>query len=142
MCESGFSGSYSGSARRASFQSSQRAECSIMRADTGSGKTFVAVLLIRSVLARPTTPDRKQLVVFTTPTTTLVTQQAHVIATQTTARVKAFLGAEVDFWKRERFEEELANADVLVCVPQIWLNILNSGSVCFFTARSDLHTED
>ncbi|GAA5973483.1 hypothetical protein JCM8115_004465 [Rhodotorula mucilaginosa] len=100
----------------------------IVRADTGSGKTLIAVLLIRSVLSRPTQPGgERSLVVFTTPTTTLVTQQAGVIRGQTSARVKAFIGAEVDFWKVERFQQELAEADVVVCTPQVWLNILNSG---------------
>lgn len=97
---------------------------SVVRADTGSGKTLIAVLLIRSVLSRPTQPGgERSLVVFTTPTTTLVTQQAGVIRGQTSARVKAFIGAEVDFWKVERFQQ----ADVVVCTPQVWLNILNSG---------------
>lgn len=86
------------------------------------------MLLIRSVLSRPTRPGgERSLVVFTTPTTTLVTQQAGVIRGQTSARVKAFIGAEVDFWKVERFQQELAEADVVVCTPQVWLNILNSG---------------
>ncbi|GAA5979150.1 hypothetical protein JCM10908_002820 [Rhodotorula pacifica] len=99
----------------------------IARADTGSGKTLIAVLLIRSVLSRPTRAGEKSLVVFTTPTTTLVTQQAGVIREQTIARVKAFIGAEVDFWKVERFQQEFADAEVVVCTPQVWLNILNSG---------------
>lgn len=100
---------------------------SVVRADTGSGKTLIAILLIRSVLSRPTT-DRS-LVVFTTPTTTLVAQQAAVVREQTTAKVKAFIGAEVEFWKRERWQEEIAQADVVVCTPQVWLNVLGSGCV-------------
>lgn len=54
-------------------------------------------------------------------------QQAQVIESQTTLRVKSFVGAQgVDYWHRERWQEEFAQADAIVLTPQIWLNCLNN----------------
>ncbi|GJN87852.1 hypothetical protein Rhopal_000807-T1 [Rhodotorula paludigena] len=100
----------------------------LVRADTGSGKTLIAIMLMRQVAAQPVPPGSPHsLIVFLTPTTTLVPQQAQVIESQTTLRVKSFVGAQgVDYWHRERWQEEFAQADAIVLTPQIWLNCLNN----------------
>ncbi|BGP45286.1 Dicer-like protein 1 [Rhodotorula kratochvilovae] len=100
----------------------------LVRADTGSGKTLIAIMLLRQIAAAPQPAGRsKRLIVFLTPTTTLVHQQAQVVASQTTLRVKSFVGAQgVDYWKREQWQQELNAADVVVLTPAIWLNVLNN----------------
>ncbi|GAA6030078.1 hypothetical protein JCM8097_009245 [Rhodosporidiobolus ruineniae] len=100
----------------------------VVRADTGSGKTFIAVLLIRKLTAqaRPE-QDSKHLVVFLTPGVSLVHQQAAVLRSQTLLRVKTFVGADgVDYWKRETWQEQLKQADAIVLTPQIFLNLLTN----------------
>ncbi|BGP37196.1 Dicer-like protein 1 [Rhodotorula kratochvilovae] len=100
----------------------------LVRADTGSGKTLIAIMLLRQIAAAPQPAVRsKRLIVFLTPTTTLVHQQAQVVESQTTLRVKSFVGAQgVDYWKREQWQQELNAADVVVLTPAIWLNVLNN----------------
>ncbi|GAA6061113.1 hypothetical protein JCM10212_006144 [Sporobolomyces blumeae] len=99
----------------------------IVRADTGTGKTFIAILLLKRLFAlRPTCSDHT-IAVFLTPTAALVDQQATAIEHSTTLRVKRFIGADgVDYWKRERWIDMLHAADVVVMTPQIWLNVLSN----------------
>lgn len=94
----------------------------VVRADTGSGKTFIAVLLIRAIAAQPRQIDDHTLIIFLTPTVTLVHQQASVLEAATTLRVKSFVGASgVDVWKTERWREELSTTDIAVLTPQVWV---------------------
>lgn len=96
----------------------------VVRADTGSGKTFIAVLLIRAIAAQPRLTDDHSLIVFLSPTVTLVHQQASVLEASTTLRVKSFVGASgVDFWKTERWREELSTTDIAVLTPQVWVRL-------------------
>ncbi|GAA5826093.1 hypothetical protein JCM11251_007161 [Rhodosporidiobolus azoricus] len=96
----------------------------IIRADTGSGKTLIAVMLIRAMAALGTNEGR--LLVFLTPTVSLVHQQADVLREQTLLRVKEFVGAHgVDFWRREKWQEQLGQADAVVLTPQIFLDVLS-----------------
>ncbi|GAA5886187.1 hypothetical protein JCM5296_003512 [Sporobolomyces johnsonii] len=97
----------------------------LVRADTGIGKTYIAILLMRRLAALPPTSSEHKLVIFLTPTVALVEQQAQAIAEQTTLRVKRFIGADgVDYWRREHWIKQLDAADVCVMSPQIWLNVL------------------
>ncbi|GAA5964450.1 hypothetical protein JCM21900_005750 [Sporobolomyces salmonicolor] len=97
----------------------------LVRADTGTGKTYVAILLMRRLAALPPSSSEHKLVIFLTPTVALVEQQAQAIAERTTLRVKRFIGADgVDYWERERWIKQLDAADVCVMSPQIWLNVL------------------
>ncbi|GAA5920114.1 hypothetical protein JCM1841_004443 [Sporobolomyces salmonicolor] len=97
----------------------------LVRADTGTGKTYVAILLMRGLAALPPTSSEHKLVIFLTPTVVLVKQQAQAIAERTTLLVKRFIGADgVDYWERERWIKQLDAADVCVMSPQIWLNVL------------------
>ncbi|GAA5850882.1 hypothetical protein JCM8547_009119 [Rhodosporidiobolus lusitaniae] len=96
----------------------------ILRADTGSGKTLVAVMLMRAISSREA--DEGSLVVLLTPTVTLMHQQASVLRSQTFLRVKEFVGADgVEFWKRETWQEHLRHADAIVLTPAIFLDILS-----------------
>ncbi|GAA6000835.1 hypothetical protein JCM10207_004681 [Rhodosporidiobolus poonsookiae] len=97
----------------------------LIRADTGSGKTLVAILLIRELAASGKLDDGS-IIVFLTPTVSLVHQQATVLQSQTLLKIKALTGADgVDFWKRERWQEQLRQTDVAVLTPQIFLDVLS-----------------
>ncbi|KAK4705810.1 endoribonuclease Dicer, partial [Phenoliferia sp. Uapishka_3] len=114
----------------------------ILRMDTGTGKTLVAIMLIRHITSTPVpSGEPRKLVVFLAPTADLVRQQAKKIEGQTRLRVKSFIGDDsrrsvtdptaeplklkLSFWEREVWEEEFERADVVVCTPQIWLDCLN-----------------
>lgn len=61
-----------------------------------------------------------QLIVFMVPKVPLVYQQAEAIKAQTKLRVKTFVGDDgVDFWKTEKWSEELEHADVIVLTAQV-----------------------
>ncbi|GAA5902930.1 hypothetical protein JCM8208_006514 [Rhodotorula glutinis] len=105
----------------------------LVRADTGSGKTLIAILALRQLAATPvparfaSSDEPKRLVVFLTPTTTLVDQQARVIEAQTSLRVKGLVGSQgVDYWQREKWQQVLNEADVVVLTPQIWLDVVRN----------------
>ncbi|GAA5974079.1 hypothetical protein JCM11641_003421 [Rhodosporidiobolus odoratus] len=95
----------------------------VVRADTGSGKTHIAVMLIREIAL---TASDGSLVVFLTPTVSLVSQQAAVLREHTLLRVKTFVGADgVEFWKRETWQDHLRQAEAIVLTPQIFLDMLS-----------------
>lgn len=105
--------------------------------DTGSGKTLIAILLVRHIfdLSRRSTapgsdtsaPAKKKLIVFIVPTVALVAQQSTVIGEQTDLVVKPLVGSMgIDFWKMEKWIQELEQGDIVVCTAQIWLNALQN----------------
>ncbi|KAI5479007.1 endoribonuclease Dicer [Pseudohyphozyma bogoriensis] len=98
----------------------------VIRADTGSGKTLIAILLIRHITSTPVkASDPRKLIFFVVPSVPLVTQQANVLRQQTSLRVKQFIGADgVDFWQREKWQQELERADVVVLTAQILCDML------------------
>ncbi|SCV72586.1 BQ2448_4123 [Microbotryum intermedium] len=102
----------------------------ICRMDTGTGKTLIAILLTRHITSQPvraSEPKVHRLVVFIVPTVSLVDQVAAVLRRQTSLRVATFIGAMgVEYWKREQWVANLANADVVVMTAQIWLDILTN----------------
>ncbi|KAL8287547.1 hypothetical protein RQP46_003405 [Phenoliferia psychrophenolica] len=120
-----------------------REQNTILRMDTGTGKTLVDTMLIRHVTSTPVlTVEPRKLIVFLSPGVDLVRQQARTIQQQTNLRVKSFVGDDVrrsandkpdseplplkfQFWEREVWMEEFKEADVIVCTPQIWLNGLD-----------------
>ncbi|EJD46112.1 P-loop containing nucleoside triphosphate hydrolase protein [Auricularia subglabra TFB-10046 SS5] len=96
--------------------------------DTGSGKTFIAVQLIKWVTAQPC-PERK-VVVFLAPKRPLVMQQALFIQSQVPLNTQYYLGdmtvddKKVELWDREQWRKEFTKRDVLVMTPQILLDLL------------------
>lgn len=86
----------------------------IIRADTGTGKTLVAALLIKWMAAQPKpNSQRHVLQAFFAPTCSLVQQQAQEIQKRTGLRVRAFTGG------KRISELALQLMDVLVCTPQV-----------------------
>ncbi|TDL27660.1 P-loop containing nucleoside triphosphate hydrolase protein [Rickenella mellea] len=91
--------------------------------DTGSGKTFIGALLIKSITALDTSNGKK--VLFLVPKVPLVEQQTHFLAGQTPLRVKGYYGGMgVDQWDKNRWRREFQQADVLVMTAQIFYNII------------------
>lgn len=81
--------------------------------DTGSGKTFIAALLIKWLTSQPELSDKK--VMFLVPKVPLVDQQRNFLAKQTPLEVRGYVGAmNVDKWDKARWRLEFQRADVLI----------------------------
>ncbi|KZS98895.1 P-loop containing nucleoside triphosphate hydrolase protein [Sistotremastrum niveocremeum HHB9708] len=92
--------------------------------DTGSGKTYIAVMLIRWALL--TTYEPKKVIVFLVPKVPLVEQQTNFIREQTGLEVRGYSGnMGVDLWNRHQWIDEFQATTVLVMTPQILLDLLN-----------------
>ncbi|XP_003746827.1 endoribonuclease Dicer-like [Galendromus occidentalis] len=97
---------------------------------TGTGKTFVSVLLIKELLyeTRPDGGNRRS--VFLAPTVPLVKQQAAVIKIHVDAEVGCYFGGDtVDNWQESEWRREIEKNNVLVMVPQVFSNILNQNFI-------------
>ncbi|GAQ87876.1 hypothetical protein KFL_003840065 [Klebsormidium nitens] len=96
--------------------------------ETGTGKTLISVLLIKALSADLRKRNGKKLAAFIVPLVPLVHQQAEVIRVHTDLRVGHYYGdMGVDFWKAERWAEEMEKNQVLVCTAQVLLNALRHG---------------
>ncbi|XP_011084676.1 endoribonuclease Dicer homolog 2 isoform X1 [Sesamum indicum] len=92
--------------------------------ETGTGKTLIAIMLLRSYahLLRKPSP---YIAVFLVPTVVLVTQQSEVVATHTDLKVGKYYGEMgVDYWDAATWKDEKEKHEVLVMTPQILLNAL------------------
>jgi endoribonuclease Dicer len=72
---------------------------------TGSGKTFIAALLIQENRYETTKPlnNGGRRTIFLVPTVVLAQQQADYLGRHTCMKVKAFYGSMgVDYWKGDR----------------------------------------
>ncbi|CAG8505437.1 6855_t:CDS:2, partial [Cetraspora pellucida] len=102
--------------------------------DTGSGKTFIAVMLIKEIAAeeRLLRMQRREtkLTFFLVNLVPLVFQQANVIKANCDLKVKHFCGEMgVDLWSEKEWRNNFENYDVLVMTAQIFLNILRHGFI-------------
>ncbi|XWS68903.1 hypothetical protein CRYUN_Cryun04dG0133700 [Craigia yunnanensis] len=90
--------------------------------ETGSGKTLIAIMLLRSYayLIRKPSPFYA---VFLVPQVVLVKQQADAVQMHTDLNVGKYWGdMEVDFWDGAKWKQEIEKYEVLVMTPQILLN--------------------
>ncbi|KAK8987614.1 hypothetical protein V6N11_027360 [Hibiscus sabdariffa] len=90
--------------------------------ETGSGKTLIAIMLLRSYayLIRKPSPF---FAVFLVPQVVLVKQQADAVEMHTDLKVGKYWGEmEVDFWDGAKWKQEIEKHEVLVMTPQILLN--------------------
>nr|AUH15438.1 dicer-like 2 protein [Dimocarpus longan] len=90
--------------------------------ETGSGKTLIAIMLLRSYayLLRKPSP---YVAVFLVPKVVLVTQQAEAIKMHTDLNVGMYWGdMGVDFWGAATWREQISKHEVLVMTPQILLD--------------------
>ncbi|XP_059442582.1 endoribonuclease Dicer homolog 2-like isoform X2 [Corylus avellana] len=89
--------------------------------DTGSGKTLIAIMLLRSYayLLRKPSPF---IAVFLVPQVVLVSQQAEAVKMHTDLNVGTYCGdMGVDFWDAATWKEEIGKHEVLVMTPAILL---------------------
>ncbi|KAF5180350.1 Endoribonuclease dicer-like protein [Thalictrum thalictroides] len=95
--------------------------------ETGSGKTLIAIMLIRSYAYQLRKPS-SFVAVFLVPTVHLVNQQSEVVKLHTDLKVGKYWGElGVDFWDANTWKNELAKYEVLVMTPQILLDALRHG---------------
>ncbi|EER25001.1 Type III restriction enzyme, res subunit family protein [Coccidioides posadasii C735 delta SOWgp] len=92
--------------------------------DTGSGKTLIAVLLLKHIIEQELI-DRSaekphRVSFFLVDSVTLVFQQAAVLQNNINQRVDKFCGAmETDLWNGETWERHLAKNMVIVCTAEV-----------------------
>ncbi|KAF8520186.1 hypothetical protein BU17DRAFT_46941 [Hysterangium stoloniferum] len=91
--------------------------------ETGSGKTFIAVLLIRWLASRHT-GDRK-IFVFIVPRVPLVVQQQDFLREHLPLTVRGYYGAVVDLHDPVRWSKEFKECDVMVMTAQVFLDAMS-----------------
>ncbi|CAF2107810.1 unnamed protein product [Rotaria magnacalcarata] len=95
---------------------------------TGSGKTYIAVILIKEMShsIRESLKNGGKRTVFLVKTVQLVTQQSEYILTHTDLTVGKYYGElAVDLWNKEKWEYELENHQVLVFTAQVFLDLID-----------------
>lgn len=91
--------------------------------DTGSGKTYIGIMLIKWTAAQEC--NRGKAIIFIVPKVPLVEQQGNFIAKHTPLRVKQLHGATaLDMTNRSGWKSIFDRSDVLVMTAQILLNLL------------------
>ncbi|RAL54476.1 hypothetical protein DM860_001604 [Cuscuta australis] len=92
--------------------------------ETGSGKTLIAIMLLRSFahLIRKPSP---YIAVFLVPTVVLVTQQGDVIRRQTDLKVGKFWGEMgVGYWDATIWKQQVDTFEVIIMTPALLLSAL------------------
>lgn len=95
--------------------------------NTGCGKTFIAVMLIRHLSPQCLTDGKRT--IFLVPLVPLVSQQANVIRAHTDLRVGQYCGTVYDNWTKDMWTQELSKFDVLVMIDEIFRRILYQGFI-------------
>ncbi|KAL5062982.1 hypothetical protein RYX36_024719 [Vicia faba] len=99
-------------------------ENTIVYLETGSGKTLIAIMLLRSYAHHLRKPS-PYIAVFLVPKVVLVSQQATALRNHTDLKVGMYWGdMGVDFWDKATWENELGKHEVLVMTPAILLDCL------------------
>ncbi|KAG5600284.1 hypothetical protein H5410_031654 [Solanum commersonii] len=96
----------------------------IVYLETGSGKTLIAIMLLRSYayLLRKPSP---YIAVFLVPTVVLVTQQGDSLMMHTNLKVGKYWGEMgVDYWDAATWQQQVDAHEVLVMTPAILLAAL------------------
>jgi endoribonuclease Dicer len=102
--------------------------------DTGSGKTLVAVLLLKYILERELRDraegTKPRVAFFLVDSVTLVFQQAAVLRNNLNQKVAHFYGdLHSDLWDHEAWGKHLAKYMVIVCTAEILNQALLNGHV-------------
>ena len=105
--------------------------------ETGAGKTFIAVLLLKHRLSAPPNthaPDARA--VLLAPQVPLVLQHAEVLSLHLPFPVGRYVGEMgVDLWDRWTWVKEWDQHRVLVMTPQILLNLLSHAIIPVGTVK-------
>ncbi|KAI3880460.1 hypothetical protein MKX03_031011 [Papaver bracteatum] len=105
-------------------------ENTIVFLETGSGKTLIAIMLLRNYAhllgKRLSSPSQHHYIaVFLVPTVVLVTQQARAVERHTDLKVGKLWGdLGVDFWDAATWEQQIHKHELLVMTHQILLDAL------------------
>ncbi|RHY27444.1 hypothetical protein DYB32_006772 [Aphanomyces invadans] len=95
----------------------------IMVGNTGIGKTFVSIMLLRE-------QDYSMKRAFVlAPTRQLVYQIHSKIVKLTSLKVDAYCGRELDVWDQMKWEHEILLNSVFVCTPEILRNLITKGYI-------------
>ncbi|CAK8542888.1 unnamed protein product [Lathyrus sativus] len=90
--------------------------------DTGSGKTLIAIMLIKEIGQAVRSSGVKKIIVFLAPTVVL---QYKNIKHNTNIQVEEYHGAKgVDTWKFESWQKEVRDNGAMVMTPQTLLDAL------------------
>ncbi|KAJ6902410.1 hypothetical protein NC651_020022, partial [Populus alba x Populus x berolinensis] len=109
--------------------------------ETGSGKTLIAIMLLRSYAYLLRKPSRF-IAVFLVPKVVLVRQQAGAVEMHTDLKVGMYWGEMgVDFWNAVTWKNEIDKHEVLVMTPQILLNGLRHGYIKLEWIKEFFHCE-
>ncbi|KAJ3041028.1 Dicer-like protein 1 [Rhizophlyctis rosea] len=98
--------------------------------DTGSGKTLIAILLVRHILSlehdRRAQGGSKRICFFLVPTVPLVFQQRDYLKHHLCGEVQALCGELLgDAWTADQWQKTLREKDVVCATPAIVLDALN-----------------
>lgn len=108
-------------------------ENSIIVLDTGSGKTLIAVLLLRHTLDleldRRAQGQSKQVAFFLVDKVALCMQQHRVLCANLEHPVGKFHGDKAVMGKQEEWEAQIRDNMAIVCTAQILLDLLGSGVI-------------
>ncbi|XP_045805970.1 endoribonuclease Dicer homolog 2-like isoform X2 [Trifolium pratense] len=96
----------------------------IVYLETGSGKTLIAIMLLRSYAYHLRKPS-PNIAVFLVPKVVLVSQQAKALKNHTDLKVGMYWGdMGVDYWDGAMWKAEMEKHEVLVMTPAILLSCL------------------
>ncbi|NP_001316343.1 endoribonuclease Dicer 2d isoform X3 [Solanum lycopersicum] len=91
----------------------------IVYLETGSGKTLIAIMLLRSYASLLRKPS-PYIAVFLVPTVVLVTQQGDALMLHTDLKVGKYWGEKgVDYWNAATWQQLVDDHEVLVMTPAI-----------------------
>ncbi|CAI9090837.1 OLC1v1025698C1 [Oldenlandia corymbosa var. corymbosa] len=95
--------------------------------ETGSGKTLIAIMLLRSYAYAIRKPS-PFIAIFLVPTVVLVNQQGDVVKRHSDLKVGKYWGdMGIDYWGAATWEQQVKEYEVLVMTPAILLSALRHG---------------
>ncbi|XP_077095373.1 endoribonuclease Dicer [Siphateles boraxobius] len=94
--------------------------------NTGSGKTFIAVLLIKELSHQIRGEDEKR-TVFLVNAASSVVQQASTVRTHSDLQVADYMSEEMTSWPEEMWNRKIMGNQVLVMTCHIFLHVLKNG---------------
>uniref|UniRef100_A0A8C1FZ98 ribonuclease III n=1 Tax=Cyprinus carpio TaxID=7962 RepID=A0A8C1FZ98_CYPCA len=94
--------------------------------NTGSGKTFIAVLLIKELSHQIRGEDGKR-TVFLVNAASSVVQQASTVRTHSDLHVGDYMSQDMTSWPEEMWNREMIENQVLVMTCHIFLHVLKNG---------------